>query len=85
MRKIILPTIDYKEVAGQIGDFILRGVENHGYSGAVVGLSGGVDSSVTALLLQKAIGDKLYCVFVNNGVLRKDEHLQVVERFKKHM
>ncbi|HQO39501.1 MAG TPA: glutamine-hydrolyzing GMP synthase, partial [Spirochaetota bacterium] len=55
-------------------------------SGTVLlGLSGGVDSSVTAMLLQKAIGEKLYCVFVNNGVLRKNEEKQVVERFKKHM
>ncbi len=51
----------------------------------LLGLSGGVDSSVTAVLLQKAIGDRLYCVFVNNGVLRKNEHLKVIERFKKHL
>ncbi len=51
----------------------------------LLGLSGGVDSSVTAVLLQKAIGDRLYCVFVNNGLLRKDEEKQVVERFKKYM
>ncbi|MCU0846328.1 MAG: glutamine-hydrolyzing GMP synthase [Spirochaetes bacterium] len=51
----------------------------------LLGLSGGVDSSVTAVLLQKAIGDRLYCVFVNNGVLRKDEHVKVIERFKKHL
>ncbi len=51
----------------------------------LLGLSGGVDSSVTAVLLQKAIGDRLYCVFVNNGVLRKDEHTKVIDRFKKHM
>ena len=55
-------------------------------SGTVLlGLSGGVDSSVTAMLLQKAVGERLYCVFVNNGVLRKNEEKQVVERFKKHM
>lgn len=55
-------------------------------SGTVLlGLSGGVDSTVTAALIQKAIGDRLYCVFVNNGVLRKDEHTQVIERFHKHM
>lgn len=55
-------------------------------SGTVLlGLSGGVDSSVTAQLLQKAIGDRLYCVFVNNGVLRKNEAEQVVERYKKEM
>lgn len=51
----------------------------------LLGLSGGVDSSVTAVLLQKAIGDRLYCVFVDNGVMRKDEATKVVERFQKHM
>ena len=51
----------------------------------LLGLSGGVDSSVTAALLQRAIGERLYCVFVNNGVLRKDEEKKVIERFKKHM
>jgi len=51
----------------------------------LLGLSGGVDSSVTAVLLQKAIGNRLYCVFVNNGLLRKDEHIKVIERFKKHL
>jgi GMP synthase (glutamine-hydrolysing) len=51
----------------------------------LLGLSGGVDSSVTAVLLQKAIGERLYCVFVNNGVLRKDEAKQVVDKFRKHM
>ncbi|HEO63900.1 MAG TPA: glutamine-hydrolyzing GMP synthase, partial [Candidatus Omnitrophica bacterium] len=47
-------------------------------------LSGGVDSSVLAVLLNKAIGKNLICVFVDNGLLRKDEKEQVVERFKKH-
>ncbi len=56
-----------------------------GNGSVLLGLSGGVDSSVTAVLLQKAIGDRLYCVFVNNGVLRKNEHEQVVERFRRHM
>ncbi|OHD65375.1 MAG: glutamine-hydrolyzing GMP synthase [Spirochaetes bacterium RBG_13_51_14] len=56
-----------------------------GDGAVLLGLSGGVDSSVTAVLLQKAIGSRLFCVFVNNGVLRKNEHEQVVERFKKHM
>ena len=55
-------------------------------SGTVLlGLSGGVDSSVTAVLLQRALGDRLYCVFVDNGVLRKDEATKVIQRFKKHM
>jgi GMP synthase (glutamine-hydrolysing) len=44
---------------------------------AICGLSGGVDSSVAAVLVHKAIGDRLTCVFVNNGVLRKDEFAKV--------
>jgi len=44
---------------------------------AICGLSGGVDSSVAAVLVAKAIGDRLTCIFVNNGVLRKDEFTQV--------
>lgn len=51
----------------------------------LLGLSGGVDSSVTAVLLERAIGDRFYPVFVNNGLLRKNEHLKVIERFKKHL
>jgi len=47
----------------------------------VLGLSGGVDSSVAALLLHKAIGKQLTCVFVDTGVMRKDEMLQVQEAF----
>lgn len=47
----------------------------------LLGLSGGVDSSVTAALLQRAIGDQLICVFVDNGLLRKDEGDQVMEMF----
>jgi GMP synthase (glutamine-hydrolysing) len=51
----------------------------------LLGISGGVDSTVTAVLLQKAIGNRLYCVFVNNGVLRKNEAEQVVERYTREM
>jgi GMP synthase (glutamine-hydrolysing) len=47
----------------------------------VLGLSGGVDSSVTALLLHKAIGKNLYCIFVDNGLLRKNEFEQVMESY----
>ena len=47
-------------------------------------LSGGVDSAVAALLVYKAIGDQLTCVFVDHGLLRKDEALQVVETFRNH-
>jgi GMP synthase (glutamine-hydrolysing) len=48
----------------------------------VLGLSGGVDSSVAAMLLHKAIGENLYCIFVNNGLLRKDEFSSVLEQYK---
>jgi GMP synthase (glutamine-hydrolysing) len=47
-------------------------------------LSGGVDSAVAALLVHKAVGDQLTCVFVDHGLLRKDEALQVVETFEGH-
>jgi len=50
----------------------------------VLGLSGGVDSSVTAVLLHKAIGKKLHCIFVDNGLLRKNEKEDVVKIFKGH-
>jgi GMP synthase (glutamine-hydrolysing) len=48
----------------------------------VLGLSGGVDSSVAAMLLHKAIGKNLYCIFVNNGLLRKNEFSDVLEQYK---
>jgi GMP synthase (glutamine-hydrolysing) len=47
----------------------------------ILGLSGGVDSSVAALLLQKAIGSQLICIFVDNGLLRKNEFEQVLEQY----
>lgn len=50
--------------------------------GVVLGLSGGVDSSVTAILLQKAIDDKVHPIFVNNGLLRKGEVEEVVTLFR---
>ena len=51
----------------------------------ICGLSGGVDSSVVAQLLSKAIGKNLTCIFVNNGLLRKNEETQVVNTFKKKL
>jgi len=50
----------------------------------VLGLSGGVDSSVAATLIQRAIGDNLYCIFVDNGLLRKNEFSSVLSSYK-HM
>jgi len=48
----------------------------------VLALSGGVDSSVAALLLDRAVGDKLHCIFVDNGLLRKDEYTRVLESYR---
>lgn len=48
----------------------------------ILGLSGGVDSSVAATLLHKAIGDRLHCIFVDNGLLRKNEFESVLESYK---
>jgi GMP synthase (glutamine-hydrolysing) len=58
--------------------------EQVGDGAAVCGLSGGVDSSVAAVLVSKAIEDRLTCIFVDNGVLRKDEAQGVVRTFKDH-
>jgi GMP synthase (glutamine-hydrolysing) len=60
-----------KEISARIGS-----------SAAVCGLSGGVDSSVAALLVHKAIGDRLICVFVDNGLLRKNEFESVLANFR---
>jgi len=56
--------------------------EKVGNDKVVLGLSGGVDSSVAAVLLNKAIGKNLYCIFVNNGLLRKNEFETVLNRYE---
>lgn len=56
--------------------------EQLGDDKVVLGLSGGVDSSVAGLLLHKAIGENLYCIFVDNGLLRKDEFDSVLDSYK---
>lgn len=53
-----------------------------GSDSVILGLSGGVDSSVAATLLHKAIGDNLHCIFVDNGLLRKNEFESVLESYK---
>ncbi len=58
--------------------------EKIGDDKVVLGLSGGVDSTVAAVLLHKAIGENLYCIFVNNGLLRKNEFDSVLDQYK-HM
>jgi len=57
--------------------------EQIGPEKAICGLSGGVDSTVAALLVHKAIGDRLTCIFVNNGLLRQDEFKTVLAKFRK--
>lgn len=71
--------------AGIIDDQIARVRELVGDQNVLLGLSGGVDSSVVAALLHKAIGDQLTCVFVDNGLLRKQEGDMVMEMFAKNM
>ena len=61
-----------KEIKDQVGN-----------NKVICGLSGGVDSSVVAQLLSRAIGKNLICIFVNNGLLRKNEETQVINTFKK--
>lgn len=71
------------------GSFLTESVERIraqvGEEGHVIcGLSGGVDSAVAAALVHRAIGDRLTCVFVDHGLLRKDEAEQVIDTFGKH-
>ena len=71
--------------ANIVADSIERIRAQVGDDQVLLGLSGGVDSSVVAALLHKAIGDKLTCVFVDNGLLRKQEGDQVMAMFAKNM
>jgi len=68
-----------------IDDSIAQMREQVGDGQVVLGLSGGVDSSVVAALLHRAIGDRLTCIFVDNGLLRLHEGDQVMATFAKHM
>lgn len=68
-----------------IDDMIAQVRDTVGSDEVVLGLSGGVDSSVVAALLHKAIGDQLTCVFVDNGLLRLHEGDQVMATFAEHM
>lgn len=78
-------------VAGMKADWTMRGFiessvatirEQVGDAHVVCGLSGGVDSTVAAALVSKAVGDRLICLFVDNGVLRKNEFQEVLEMFR---
>jgi GMP synthase (glutamine-hydrolysing) len=71
------------------GSFIAESVERIrgqvGKGRVLCGVSGGVDSSVAAALIHRAIGDQLTCVFVDHGLLRKDEAASVTRTFKEHL
>jgi GMP synthase (glutamine-hydrolysing) len=82
-----------RNIAGCAGDWtmahfreseIARIREQVGDSNVVCGLSGGVDSAVTALLIHEAIGDQLTCIFVDHGLLRQGEAKEVVDLFRGH-
>jgi len=67
---------------GFVDHTVKRLQEQLGSDQVVLALSGGVDSSVAALLLDRAIGDQLHCIFVDNGLLRKDEYVRVLESYR---
>ncbi|WP_443747755.1 glutamine-hydrolyzing GMP synthase [Asticcacaulis solisilvae] len=81
------------EIAGFTGDWSMAAFRDEaidkirkqvGKGKVICGLSGGVDSSVAAVLIHEAIGEQLTCVFVDTGLLRKDEGAQVVSLFRDH-
>ncbi len=68
-----------------IQETVARIAAQVGSGHAICGLSGGVDSSVAAVLVARAIGDRLTCIFVNNGVLRKDEFAKVQRTMREQL
>jgi GMP synthase (glutamine-hydrolysing) len=68
-----------------VGEAVQRIRAQAGKDGVILGLSGGVDSSVAAALIHKAIGRQLTCVFVDHGLLRLNEAKQVMDTFARHM
>ncbi len=68
-----------------IGEAVAKIREQVGTDEVILGLSGGVDSSVAAALIHRAIGDQLTCVFVDHGLLRKDEGKMVMDMFSKNL
>ena len=83
-----------REICGCTGDWTMPGFADEavakiraqvGTEEVILGLSGGVDSSVAAALIHRAIGDRLTCIFVDTGLLRQDEAAQVMETFGQHL
>ena len=76
------------EASWSMKSFAKEAIENIrkdvGDKHVILGLSGGVDSSVTAALVQQAIGDQLTCIFIDNGLLRENEALEVQKTFPEH-
>src|SRR4029079_12446868 len=68
-----------------IADSINRIRKQIGDGSVICALSGGVDSAVAATLAHEAVGDQLTCVFVDNGLMRREEPERVVETFGRHM
>jgi GMP synthase (glutamine-hydrolysing) len=68
-----------------IADSILRVRDQVGEGRVLCALSGGVDSAVTAALVHRAVGDQLVCIFVNNGLLRREEPERVQDTFRRHL
>ncbi len=68
-----------------VSEAVRRIKDQVGREEVILGLSGGVDSSVAAALIHRAIGDQLSCVFVDHGLLRLDEAAQVMDTFARHM
>jgi GMP synthase (glutamine-hydrolysing) len=69
--------------AGSITEIAIRNVrEQVGKQNVICALSGGVDSSVLAVLLQKALGNQVYCIHINNGLMRKNESEKVVQLYR---
>ncbi len=82
-----------RKIAGCSGDWTMRAFKDEaiekiraqvGKGRVICGLSGGVDSSVAAVLIHEAIGEQLTCVFVDHGLMRLDEGQQVVDLFRNH-
>ena len=83
-----------RDICGCLGDWTMPGYVDEavakiraqvGAEEVILGLSGGVDSSVAAALIHRAIGDQLTCIFVDTGLLRLDESAQVMDTFGKHL